>query len=373
MMLLTYMPGQEEIKYWLSMAKIPGLGPVRLKRIWEHFDSMKRAWEADLENLRGAGLEQKIAEEIVFLRQRINPDEEFLNAQKEGINIVTLADKSYPKLLKEIYGPPAILYYKGELFGEGDEFAVAMVGTRKYSSYGKLVAMNIASELSNQGITTVSGLAIGIDGLVHEATVNQKARTIAVLGSGIDETSIYPSANRYLAKKIIENNGLLLAEYPPGTIPNKQNFPQRNRIIAGLSVATVVIEAPETSGALLTAKHALEQNRDVMAVPGNIYSQNAAGPNNLIKMGAKLVTSASDVLEALNMKQVKDFIDNRKISPDTKEEAIILDILSNEPIHIDELIKKSGMNTATINSTLILMEMKGKVRNLGNMMYIASR
>jgi DNA processing protein len=259
------------------------------------------------------------------------------------------------------------------LKGEGDEFAVAMVGTRKYSSYGKQVAMSIAHELANQGITTVSGLAIGIDALVHEATVNNNGRTIAVLGSGIGEADIYPAINRYLAKKVIDKGGLVLSEYPPGTVPIKQNFPQRNRIISGLAVATLVVEAPESSGALLTAQYALEQNRDVMAVPGSIYSPNAVGPNNLIKMGAKLVSSADDVLEALNMKQVKEFIDNRKIVPETKEEALILEILTNEPIHIDELIKRTGLATAQANSTLVLMEMKGKVRNIGNMMYVIAR
>lgn len=367
------MAGREEIKYWLSMARIPGLGPARLRRIWEHFDSMKRAWEADLENLRGAGLEQKIAEDIVIMRSEINPDDELLKAERDGISIVTLADVNYPKLLKEIYSPPAILYYKGTLKGEGDEFAVAMVGTRKYSSYGKQVAMSIAGELANQGITTISGLAIGIDALVHEATVNNNGRTIAVLGSGIGEADIYPAINRYLAKKVIEKGGLVLSEYPSGTVPIKQNFPQRNRIISGLAVATLVIEAPESSGALLTAQYALEQNRDVMAVPGSIYSANAVGPNNLIKLGAKLVSSANDVLEALNMTRVKEFIDNRKIVPETKEEALVLEILTNEPTHIDELIKKTGLTTAQANSTLVLMEMKGKVRNIGNMMYVIAR
>ncbi|HRY63398.1 MAG TPA: DNA-processing protein DprA [Patescibacteria group bacterium] len=367
------MASQEEIKYWLALGKVPGLGPARLKRLWEHFDSMKRVWEADLINLRGAGLEQKIAEEIISSRREINPDEELGKIEKAGIKIVTLDDANYPRLLKEIYNPPAILYYQGQLTSESDEFAVAVVGTRKYSSYGKQVAMNIVAELTNQGVTTVSGLAIGIDAIVHEATINQKGRTIAVLGSGIGENDIYPSINRYLAKKVIENGGLILSEYGPGTVPIKQNFPQRNRIISGLSVATLIIEAPESSGALLTAKYALEQNRDVMAVPGNIYNANAAGTNNLIKMGAKLVTSANDVLEALNMKQVKKFIDNRKVVPDSQEEALILQTITDEPAHVDEIIKKTGLTTAQVNSTLILMEMKGRVRNLGNMVFAIAR
>ncbi len=367
------MASQEEIKYWLALSRIPGLGATRLKRLWEHFDSMKRAWESDLENLRGAGVEQKIAEEIIFSRREINPDEELLKIERAGIQVVTLAEANYPKLLKEIFNPPAVLYYRGELSGAGDEFAVGVVGTRKYSTYGRQVTVNIVSELANQGITTVSGLALGIDAIVHEATIGKQGRTIGVLGSGIGEGDIYPSINRYLAKKVIENGGLLVSEYAPGTVPIKQNFPQRNRIISGLSVATLVIEAPETSGALLTAKYALEQNRDVMAVPGNIYNANAVGTNNLIKLSAKLVTSANDVLDALNMKQVKEFINNRKIVPDTKEEALILPVVSDQPAHVDEIIKETGLTTAQVNSTLILMEMKGKVRNLGNMMYTIAR
>ncbi|NMB48451.1 DNA-protecting protein DprA [Candidatus Kuenenbacteria bacterium] len=367
------MASQEETKYWLALGRVNGLGPARLKRLWEHFDSMKRAWEADLENLRGAGVEQKIAEEIIATRQTIKPDEELEKIEKAGIKIITLNDPNYPRLLKEIYSPPAILYYRGELKAESDEFAVAVVGTRKYSSYGKQAVTDIVSELTNQGITTVSGLAIGIDAIVHEVTVSKGGRTIGVLGSGISDNDIYPAINRSLGQKVLDNGGLLISEYPPGTVPIKQNFPQRNRIISGLSVATLIIEAPETSGALLTAKYALEQNRDVLAIPGSIYSANAVGPNNLIKMGAKLVTSANDVLEVLNMKQVKEFIDNRKVVPDTQEEALILQIIGVEPCHVDEIIKTTGLTTAQVNSTLILMEMKGKVRNLGNMVYTIAR
>ncbi|HOZ36370.1 MAG TPA: DNA-processing protein DprA [bacterium] len=367
------MANQEETKYWLALGRVKGLGPTRLKRLWEHFDSMKCAWEADWENLRGAGVEQKIIEEMIAARQIIKPDEELEKIEKVGIKIITLNDPDYPRLLKEIYSPPAILYYRGELKATGDEFAVAVVGTRKYSSYGRQAAIDIVSELVNQGITTVSGLAIGIDAIVHETTVSKGGRTIGVLGSGIGDSDIYPNINRSLGQKVLETGGLLVSEYPPGTIPIKQNFPQRNRIISGLSLATLIVEAPESSGALLTAKYALEQNRDVLAVPGNIYSANAVGPNNLIKMGAKLVASASDVLEVLNMKQVKEFIDNRKIVPDTKEEALILQAITVEPCHVDEIIKTTSLTTAQVNSTLILMEMKGKVRNLGNMVYTVAR
>ena len=183
----------------------------------------------------------------------------------------------------------------------------------------------------------------------------------------------YPAQNRYLFDRIIANGGLIVSEYPPETMPLKGRFPQRNRIIAGLTLATLVIEAPERSGALITARYALEYNRDVLAVPGDIYNTNAQGTNNLIRLGAKSITSAADVLEVLNLRQVKNFVASKKIVADSKEEEILLKFLSREPIHINGLISKSQLDTAVVNSTLVLMEMKGKIKNLGNQMYVRAR
>jgi DNA processing protein len=364
---------RNDIKYWLGLSKIQGVGAMRFKKLISYFDSMQSAWQADFGQLKRTGLEESVIRNIIEERKNINLDEEMETLERQKINLVTILDDEYPKLLKEIYSPPALLYYKGNLEDEGDEFAVAAVGTRKFSSYGKQVTQDIISQLVRQGITTVSGLALGIDSMVHDVTLRQAGRTISVLGSGLDEQNIYPSSNRYLAQKILENNGLLISEYPIGTLPLQGHFPQRNRIIAGLTVATLVIEAPEESGALITARYALEFNRDVLAIPGNIYNQNALGTNNLIKLGAKLVTSAADVAEVLNMKEVKEFVQTKKILPDSNEEKIILEILSTEPIHINQLIKESGLLTSVVNSTLILMEMKGKVKNLGNQMYVTAR
>jgi len=360
-------------KYWLGLSKIHGLGAQRFKKLYNYFDSMKSAWTADFNEFKQAGLEESVAQNIIEERKDINLDQEIEKLIREKIETVTVLDKEYPKLLSEIYDPPAILYYKGNLESAGDEFAISAVGTRKYSSYGKQVTEKIIGELARQEITIVSGLALGIDGLVHETTLTHGGRTIAVLGSGLFRENIYPSKNRYLADRICGNNGLLLSEYPPETIPLKGHFPQRNRIIAGLAVATLVLEAPEHSGALITAKYALEFNRDVLAVPGNINSLNASGTNNLIKLGAKLITSAADVLEVLDLSQIKDFVSNRKIVADSKEEEILLEFLSGEPVHINELIKSSSLDTAVVNSTLVLMEMRGKVKNLGNQMYILGR
>jgi len=330
-----------DIKYWIGLSKINGVGAVRFKKIYSYFDSMQSAWQASFDELKKSGLEDSVAENITMERNEISLDEEMEKLERENIQIVTILEAEYPRLLKEIYGAPALLYYKGELEAEGDEFAIGVVGTRKFSPYGKQVAETVIADMVNQGITTVSGLALGIDSMVHDITIRNKRRTISVLGSGLDRQNIYPSSNRYLADKILANGGLIVSEYPVGTMPLRGHFPQRNRIIAGLSLATLVIEAPEQSGALLTARYAIENNRDVLAVPGNIYNMNSIGTNNLIRMGAKLVTNAADILEVLNMQQVTEFIANKKISPDSKEEAALLEILSYEPTHVNELIKQS--------------------------------
>lgn len=363
----------QDLKYWLGLNKIQGMGTVKIKRLYNYFDSMQTAWQAGFDDFKKAGIDDKTIENIIDQRKNINLDFEIEKLIANDIKVVTIADKNYPRLLKEIYNPPSLLYYKGKLFETGDNFALAIVGTRKFSTYGKQVTETLVAELINQGVVTVSGLALGIDSMVHNITIQNNGRTISVLGSGLDQQNIYPSSNRDLAEKILATNGLLISEYPPGTAPLQGYFPQRNRIIAGLTIATLVIEAPTSSGALITAKHAVEFNRDVLAIPGNIYNANSQGTNNLIKLGAKLITNIEDVLETLNIKEIKEFIANKKINPDSKEEEILINILSNEPLHINELIKISKLDTATVSSTMVLMEMKGKIKNLGNNMYILSR
>jgi len=362
-----------DLKYWVGFSGISKIGPSRFKKLYNYFENLEQAWNADLSELIKCGLEENIAREIILKREEINVDEVMEKLDQEGINVLTIKDEKYPKLLKEIYSPPALLYYKGRLSPEQDEFSLAVVGTRKFSSYGRQVTPEIVRTLAKSGLVIVSGLALGIDSLAHEASLDVKGRTLAVLGSGLDRENIYPSYNRYLADEIVDSGGLLISEYPPGTRPLKHFFPQRNRIISGLSLGTLVIEAPEDSGALLTARYALEQNREIFAVPGSIYNENSFGTNNLIKMGAKLVSSAQDILEALDLTLVKEFVENKKIIPDSKEEALILEHLSSEPIHIDELVRRTNLDTKTVNSTLTLMEMKGRARNLGGMMYVISR
>ncbi|MEA3463720.1 MAG: DNA-processing protein DprA [Patescibacteria group bacterium] len=360
------------LKYLIALTHFPKFGPVRLKKIKKHFPDMKSAFNASSSELTRAGIEIKIADEFTAARVNINPDQLLERLNQENVNVITIENKDYPKLLSEIYDPPQLLYYKGQLETQ-DEFALAVVGSRKYTNYGKQVAEQIVKDLARGNLTIVSGLALGIDSISHQAALEVNGRTVAVLGSGLDRQNIYPSANRYLADKIIANNGAVISEFPLGTPPLKHHFPQRNRIISGLSLGALVIEAGEKSGALITTSHALEQNREVFAIPGSVYSAASAGPNKLIKLGAKAITQAQDIIEALDLVQVSTYIDNKKIIPESVEEEKIFKQLTNEPMHVNELIHLTKLDTAKINSTLTIMEMKGMIKNLGGMQYVLAR
>lgn len=286
-----------EAKYFNAFNLIGGIGPIGFKKLLAYFKFLDKAWPADIKEFKKAGLTESALEQIRKKRYKINPDWEMERLAKHGINLITIQDKNYPKLLKEIYDPPAILYTRGKL--KPTDKCIGVVGTRKLSDYGSRIANLITRDLAESGLTIVSGLAKGIDTIAHQTALKTNQRTIAVLGSGIDQTSIYPFVNQGLAEKIIQN-GAVISEFPIGTKPLAQNFPQRNRIVSGLSLGILVIEAPEKSGALITARNALEQNREVFAIPGSIFSQNSLGPNQLIKMGAKLVSQTEDILEELN-------------------------------------------------------------------------
>ncbi|MBU1255727.1 DNA-processing protein DprA [Patescibacteria group bacterium] len=288
-----------QAKYFNAFNLINGIGPINFKKLLTYFHSLENAWSADLNEFNQAGLSQSLIEQIKKQRLKINPDWEMERINKEKISLITIQDKKYPKLLKEIYAPPPLLYIKGTIEPK-DDFSIGIVGTRKLSSYGREITPLITSDLSQAGLTIVSGLAKGIDTLAHQAAIKAEKRTIAVLGSSVDKKSIYPAVNRRLAEEISQN-GAVISEYPINTKPLAHYFPQRNRIISGLSLGILVIEAPEKSGALITAKDALEQNRDVFAIPGHILSNNSLGTNNLIKLGAKLVSNANDIIEELNL------------------------------------------------------------------------
>jgi len=359
-------------KYLIALSHFPKFGPTRLKKIKKHFPSWENAFHASATGLMQAGIDYNLAQEFTAARQNINPEQILEQLDQENIKVITIEDNNYPKLLAEIYDPPQLLYYKGKLENQ-DEFALAVVGTRKYTNYGKQATEQIVKDLARNNLTIVSGLALGIDALAHQATLEVNGRTVAVLGSGLDKQNVYPSANRYLADKIIASDGAIISEFPLGTPPLKHHFPQRNRLISGLSLGSLIIEAGEKSGALITARHSLEQNREVFALPGSIYSPTSIGPNQLIKMGAKVVTKATDIMETLDLVQVKEFISNKKIIPESAEEERVLEHLAHEPIHVNELIRLTKLSTDIINSTLTLMEMKGMIRNLGNMQYVLAR
>jgi len=286
---------------------------------------------------------------------------------EEEIKTISLQNKEYPKLLKKIPNSPKVLYYFGEI--KSDENCFAIVGTRKFSPYGKEVALEIAGDLAEAGLTIVSGLAPGIDTFSHLAVVERKGRTIAVLGTGIDEKSIYPQSNLKLTQKILETGGCLISEYPPETPGSNFTFPQRNRIISGLSFGVLVVGAKEKSGALITAEWAKKQGRKIFAIPGSIHSSNSKGCHYLIKQGAKLVEHANDILEELNLplKELSSFYEG-----EIKEENLILETLKEEPLYIDKIIEKTQLSAAEVASTIAVLEIKGKVRNLGANIYAIS-
>jgi DNA processing protein len=361
-----------DIKYAIGFTKIPSIGPARFKKIEQAFASLEEAWHAPMTRLEQLGLGPTTIAEFIRLRQEINLDEELEKLEKEQVSVLTQKDESYPALLKEIYDAPYLLFYRGTL-PKPDEYLLAVVGSRKYSSYGKQMVTSLVRELAQSGLTIVSGLALGIDGLAHEATLDARGTTLGVLGCGVERASLYPATNRILGERVISSGGCIISEHPIGTPPLRHHFPRRNRIISGLCLGTLVIEAAEKSGALITAQQALEQNREVFAVPGNVTSQTSVGTNGLLKMGARPVLDAQDVLDALNLKQATDYMAAKVIKADSEDEAKLLEHLTQEPLHIDELIRLTNLQAHAINAALTLMEMKGKVRHLGAMNYVLAR
>jgi DNA processing protein len=286
----------------------------------------------------------------------------------QRMNILKVEDKNYPKLLKEIKDKPEVLYCKGGVLPEENCFAI--VGTIRCSSFGKEATSEIAGDLAEAGLTIVSGLAPGIDTAAHLAAVDRKRRTIAILGTGIDEKSIYPKENIKLTRKILDTGGCLISEYPPGTRGTNFTFPQRNRIISGLSFGVLVVEAKERSGALITADWARKQGRKIFAIPGNIHSLNSKGCHYLIKEGAKLVESADDILKELGLPRMSTETFFSK--EENKEKNLILNVLKEEVLYIDKIIEKTKLSAAAISSTLAILEIEGKVKNLGGNIYAIS-
>jgi DNA processing protein len=359
----------DSLQYWVGFSRVPGIGPIRLRALLDHFGDVSQAWEASTATLRALGFDQRTIESFVAVRSKLNLSAELERVSRLGATVLTWDSPDYPSLLKNIYDPPPVLYVQGELRPR-DEWALAVVGTRRATVYGREATRTMVSGLAAGGVTIVSGLAHGIDTHAHQVALDAGGRTIAVLGSGVD--IIYPSQNRKLAQRIV-GNGALVSEYPLGTKPEGGNFPRRNRIISGLSLGVLVVEGSKRSGAMITADYAVEQGREIFAVPGNILSSNSAGPNQLIQQGAKLVTTMGDILEELNLTMVAEQAEARDIIPDNEAEAVLLRYLSSEPIHVDELGRSAGLSMSEVTSTLTLMELKGKVRQVGGMNYVIAR
>lgn len=359
-------------KFLLGLHSFSKFGPSRMKKIKNYFSNYEHAFKASAHELIKAQIKEKVAYEFIEARQKINPEQILEKIKQENIKIITLDEKEYPKLLKEIYNPPILLYYKGTL-PDNNGFNLSIVGSRKFTNYGKQAVSEITRDLVQNKISTISGLALGIDTLVHQITLDNRGKTYGILGTGIDNKSIYPPSNYYLAQKIITEGGAIISELPLYSPPLRHHFPQRNRIISGFSLGTLVIEASIKSGALITARFALEQNREVFAVPGSIFNPMSEGPFNLIKQGANPVKNAEEILESLDLNNINTYINNKKIIADSPEEEIILKFLSKEAIHINNIIRLSTLNVSVVSSTLTLMEMKGIVKNLGGMEYVLAR
>jgi len=278
---------------------------------------------------------------------------------------ITIKDQNFPELLKKIPNPPQQIYFQGEL-KKSEKYPLAVVGTRKMSNYGQQVTEYFVRVLSQSGLTIISGLALGIDSLAHKTALENKAKTIAVLGSSLD--NIYPKIHKNLAEKIINSGGAIISEYPPETPPYQSNFIERNRLISGLSLGVLVIEAPQKSGAIMTVQQAIKQKRKVFVVPGRIYDRNSAGTNELIRQGGQLVQNPEQILKELKIKS--GFIKNIVKENLSASEEIVLKILTKDPAHIDKITEETKMPTNEIISALTQMELKGIIKNLGNNQYI---
>lgn len=351
----------------VALSQVTHIGPVRLGRLLDHFGSLSDAWNAPESALRQV-LDERACRAVVTARQQVSPDEVTGSIDRAGIAFATVLDEIYPRILREIPGPPPVLYYRGTLPAQ-DEPTVAIVGTRRATSYGREATTRIAADLAGAGVTVVSGLAKGIDGFAHRAALDAGGRSIGVLASGVD--IIYPPEHRQLAERIVEC-GALVSDYPPGTKPDAPNFPARNRIISGLSLATVVVEAPTRSGALITVGFAADQGRDVYAVPGSILSTASAGSNQLLRQGATPLTTAAELLDDLGLNPADGPQPEQTAFPMTDEERSIYALVTAEPQHIDELAYSAGLTISAASALMMMLELKGLVANAGAQHFVAT-
>ena len=351
-------------EYWVAFHLVPYIGSNRLDRLLGRFGSLAAAWMAPEPELQTV-LDERSLASLIRCRKEIDPAKEMECIDRAGIQVVTRQSGAYPRLLAEIPVPPPVLYVKGSLSHE-DAVAVSIVGTRKLTSYGREVTRRLATELTEAGVVVVSGLARGIDGIAHEAALAAGGRTLAVLGSGVNV--IYPPEHRHLAERVVESGGLI-SDYPPHRGPDAPNFPARNRIIAGMTLGTIVVEAPTRSGALITTDFALDYGREVFAVPGSVLSAASSGCHHLLRQGARLVTCAADVLDDLNLVVPGETAAQQQSLPLDEDERRLLALLTGEPQHIDEVVAAVARPVAQVAALLLTMELKGLIHNVGAQHY----
>lgn len=361
----------------IALTHFNKFGPAGLKKLVAKLGSWQAVWQAGAGKLASAGLAMALAGEFANWRDNFQLDQAWSVMTKEKIQTVCLGEADYPQPLMQISQPPLVLYYQGKLEQTFWSQTLAVVGSRKYTHYGQRVIEDLIKPLAQMGLTIVSGLALGIDALAHQAALAARGKTVAVLGSGLDQTSLYPSANRGLARAIIDHGGVVMSEFAPTTPGFRFNFPRRNRIIAGLAAGTLVIEAGIKSGSLITANYALDANREVLAVPNSIYAEASSGTNYLIKMGAKLVTNSEDIMQALGYEGQQEGqklkttqVSGADLSP---EERLILLALKGQEKSVNDLTKELKLDISQINARLSLMEINGLVQAVGQNNFIATK
>lgn len=356
-------------KYWVALQQTPSIGPSRLERLRQAYgDDLEQAWRAPAGQLLKV-LSQHVVDSIVATRASLDLEALADRIEQVGATVLTRADPQYPPLLQHISMPPTVLYMRGAMTA-ADETGVAVIGTRRVTAYGREVTSRIAGDLARAGVTVVSGLALGVDGIAHTAALDAGGRTIAVLGSGIDH--VYPPEHRALALRIAQQ-GAILSEHPPGVRSDPRFFPARNRIVAGMTLGTLVTEAPLKSGSLITTSFAGDYGRDVFAVPGSILSPNSEGCNKLLRDGAVVTTGAEDILRELQLGDLPEQRAVQQALPLASEERRLLGFLSHEPRHIDDIADAADLPIAEIATTLLMMELQGLVRNHGAQQYALAR
>lgn len=349
----------EEKKYWLGFSMFQGIGPAKLQLLIAYFGSAHNAWHASLADLKASKVGGKIPEQFVEFRKHFSIERYEEQLRIKGVHYFTVSEDAYPRQLAAIKKPPFVLYVKGNTEILSFDKLLAIVGTRKVTAYGRQVTEMFTRDLVGAGFVIVSGLALGVDAIAHQITVDEGGKTVAVLGCGVD--CCYPRENERLYEEIIEQRGAIVSEYGIGVPPNPGSFPSRNRIISGLSLGVLVTEGAVDSGSLITANDALENNKPVFAVPGPITSSLSKGPYELLQKGGKLVTSAEEIFESLGAQGAKRSQGAKKVVGDTQEEQVVIDLLQEQDLHFDELVRKTNIQSSELGSLLSLMELKGMV------------